>query len=102
MIRWSRRPSAPIVMSTATFSSNCSVEPQASVQLAYAIDRPMSAAAGMVVTEMKTPMRALARASVNETTPTIPARTATTTENRFGLSIRLETGRTPSENALGV
>ncbi len=36
MIRWSRRPSAPIVMSTATFSSNCSVEPQASVQLAYA------------------------------------------------------------------
>jgi hypothetical protein len=27
----------------------------------------------MVVTEMKTPIRALARASVNETTPTIPA-----------------------------
>jgi len=102
MIRWRRRPSAPIVMSTATFSSNCTAEPQASVQLAYAIDRPMSAAAGMVVTEMKTPMRALARDSVNETTPTIPARTATTTENRFGLSIRLETGRTPSENALGV
>jgi hypothetical protein len=34
----------------------------------------------MVVTEMKTPIRALARASVNETTPTIPARTATTIE----------------------
>jgi hypothetical protein len=45
----------------------------------------------MVVTEMKTPIRALARASVNETTPTIPARTATTIENRSGLSMRLET-----------
>jgi hypothetical protein len=32
----------------------------------------------MVVTEMNTPIRALARASVSETTPTIPARTATT------------------------
>ena len=102
MIRWRCRPSAPIVMSTATFNTNCTAEPQASVQLAYAVDRAMSAAAGMVVTDMKTPMRALARDSVNETTPTIPARTATTTENRFGLSIRLETGRTPSENALGV
>jgi hypothetical protein len=47
-------------------------------------------------------MRVLARDSVNETTPTIPARTATTTENRFGLSIRLETGRRPRENASGV
>ncbi len=47
MIRWMRRPSAPIAMSTATFSSNCSAEPRPSVQLAYAIDRPMSAAAGM-------------------------------------------------------
>ena len=45
MIRWRRRPSAPIVMSTATFSSNCTAEPQASVQLAYAVDRAMSAAA---------------------------------------------------------
>ena len=62
----------------------------------------MSAAAGMVVTEMKTPIRALARASVSETTPTIPASTATTTENKFGLSMRLETGRTPSEYAFGV
>ena len=30
---------------------------------------------------MNTPMRALARASVSDTTPTIPASTATTTEN---------------------
>ena len=56
----------------------------------------------MVVTEMNTPIRAPARASVSETTPAIPARTATTIENRFGLSIRLETGRTPSEYSLGV
>ena len=99
MIRWRRRPSAPIVMSITTFSSNCSAEPQASVQLVYAADRATSEAAGIVVTEMKTPMRVLARDSVNETTPTIPARTATTTENRFGLSIRLETGRTPRRAA---
>ena len=51
---------------------------------------------------MKTPIRALARASVSETTPTIPARTATTIENKFGLSMRLETGRTPSEYNFGV
>ena len=56
----------------------------------------------MVVTEMKTPIRAPARASVNETTPTIPASTATTSENKFGLLIRAETGRSPAEYSLGV
>jgi hypothetical protein len=49
-----------------------------------ASDTPPSAAAGMVVTEMKTPVSALDLASVRETTPTRPARTATTTENRLG------------------
>jgi hypothetical protein len=52
----------------------------------------VSAVAGTVVTEMKTPIRAAARASVSDTTPTIPAKTVTITENRFGLTIRLETG----------
>jgi hypothetical protein len=47
-------------------------------------------------------MRSTGRASVSDTTPTIPARTATISENRFGLSIRFETGRTPSEYARGV
>ena len=46
--------------------------PRASAQLEYARDRPTSAAAGMVVTEMDTPMGALDRASVSDTTPTIP------------------------------
>ena len=55
----------------------------------------MSAAAGIVVTEMKTPMSAFARAWVSETTPTTPASMATTTENRFGVLIRSETGRKP-------
>ena len=40
----------------------------------------MDAAAGMVVTEMKTPISALARACRMDTTPTIPAMTATATE----------------------
>ena len=68
----------------------------------YAIDRPRSAAAGIVVTEMNTPISALARASVSDTTPTMPARTATMTENRSGLLMKSETGRTPAEYGSGV
>ncbi len=83
-------------------SSSCSVEPAASCQLWYTTDRPTSAAAGIVVTEMNTPIRAPARASVRDTTPTRPAMTATTTENRFGELIRSETGRTPCRYAPGV
>ena len=52
-------------------------------------------AAGIVVTEMNTPMSVLDRASVSETTPTTPASAATMNENQFGVLIRLETGRTP-------
>ena len=48
-------------------------EPRASLQFSNASDTPMSAAAGIVVTEMKTPMSAPVRASTSETTPTIPA-----------------------------
>ena len=59
----------------------------------------MSAAAGIVVTEMKTPMSAPVRASTRETTPTIPASVATTMENTFGVLIRSDTGRTPTLNA---
>jgi hypothetical protein len=62
----------------------------------------MSAAAGIVVTEMNTPISAPAFARVSDTTPTIPARTATTTENRLGELIRSETGRTPERYSLGV
>jgi hypothetical protein len=57
----------------------------------------MSAAAGIVVTEMNTPTSAPVRAWVRNTTPAIPASTATTTENRFGELIRSDTGRTPTE-----
>jgi hypothetical protein len=48
-----------------------------------------------VVTEMNTPMSALALDSVSDTTPTIPASTATITEKMVGLLIRSATGRTP-------
>ena len=78
------RPAAPTAMSTPTLSSSCSADPAASVQLAKAIEMPTEAAAGMVVTEMNTPIRALARASVSDTTPTIPASTATMTEKTSG------------------
>lgn len=82
-------------------SSSCSNEPRASPQLAKAHETPMSAPAGMVVTEMKTPSRALVRASARDTMPTIPASTATATEKKFGVSIRLDTGLIPSSNARG-
>lgn len=75
--------------------------PQASSQLANAHETPMSAPAGMVVTEMKTPRRALVRASASETMPTTPASTATTAEKKLGVLIRFETGLTPSSKALG-
>jgi len=69
-------------------SSSCSMDPPASPQLEYAIDRPTEAAAGMVVTEMNTPIRALARDSVRDTTPTTPASTATMTEKTLGALMR--------------
>ncbi len=62
----------------------------------------MPAAAGMVVTEMNTPISAPAFASVSDTTPTTAATTVATTENRFGELIRSETGGTPCRNATGV
>ena len=76
----------------ATFNSNWMRDPRASLQFSNAHDSPMSAAAGIVVTDMKTPMSAPVRASTTETTPTIPASVATTTENTFGVLIRSETG----------
>jgi hypothetical protein len=72
------------------------VDPHASLRLPNAADTPMSDAAGIVVTEMNTPMSVLDRASVSETTPTTPASAATINENQFGVLIRLETGRTPA------
>ena len=63
---------------------------------------PIDAAAGIVVTEMNTPMSVLALASVSETTPTIPASTATMTENTSGELMKSATGRSPARNGPGV
>jgi hypothetical protein len=95
MRRCRRMASAPTTISTTTFSSSWYVEPRARSQSAYATDRPMLAAAGIVVTEMNTPISAPARDSVSDTTPAMPASTATTTEKKSGLLISAETGRTP-------
>ena len=73
------------------------MDPHASRPLPKAADTPMSEAAGIVVTEMNTPMSVLDRDSVSETTPTTPASAATINENQFGVLIRLETGRTPAD-----
>ena len=94
-VDWVRSPTAPTTMSRTTLSRSWNTDPRASLQLEYAIDTPTEAAAGMVVTEMNTPMSALARASVRDTTPTSPASTATITEKMSGALIRSATGRTP-------
>jgi hypothetical protein len=69
----------------AMFSRSGSSEPRASCPLPKAADTPTSAAAGMVVTEMNTPIRVLVRASVREITPTIPASTAAMAEKASGV-----------------
>jgi len=51
---------------------------------------------------MNTPMSALALDSVSDTTPTIPASTATMTEKTLGVLMRSATGRTPCRNSAGV
>src|SRR6185437_10526143 len=94
--RWLRRAAAPTRISSTTLSRSWNVEPRAARQLWKATDSPMSAAAGIVVTEMNTPIRAPALASVSETTPMIPAATAMMTENMSGLLIRSDTGLRPS------
>src|SRR5215813_291103 len=103
IIRCVLRPAAPTVTRTAMLRSSWNADPLASCQLENASDTPTSAAAaGMVVTEMNTPMRALALASVRDTTPTSPARMATMTEYMLGVSMRSETGLVPDRNEAGA
>ncbi len=73
-------PTTPTTTKITTLSTSCSRAPLACVQLAKAQATPSWAAAGTVVTEMKTPIKALALDRVAETTPATPARTATITE----------------------
>lgn len=89
----------PTTISTRMFTTSWMAEPRTSDQLVNAVETAMSAAAGIVVTEMNTPSRALLRASVSDTIPTIPARVATATEKKFGVLMRLETGRNPRSKA---
>jgi ATP-binding cassette, subfamily C, bacterial CydC len=100
--RCPRSASAPTMMSRLTLSSSCRADPPASCQLLNATDTAMSAAAGMVVMEINTPISGPALASVRDTTPTIPATTATTTENRLGELIRSETGLMPCRYSSGA
>ena len=86
-------------MITATLSSSCNADPGLRPQLEDAIDTPIEAAAGMAVTKMNTPIRASARA--RDTTPTMPASTATTRKYPSGVSMKSATGRTPSGTGPG-
>ena len=63
-----------------------------------AIDSPMSAAAGTVVTEMNTPTSAPLFAEVSDRTPAIPAKTATTSDQRSGSVMNPVSGRSASSS----
>jgi hypothetical protein len=67
------RTTDPTTIRIPTFSRSWASDPAASFHLCSALETPMSAAAGMVVTEMNTPIGALVRDSVRETTPTMPS-----------------------------
>ena len=95
MTRCTGSPVIATAVRTVTLRRSCRTKPQVSLSLPKASDTPVSEAAGMVVTEMNTPIRVLDRASVSETTPTTPASRATMKENQFGVSIRSETGSAP-------
>jgi len=95
MARCTGSPAIATAVRTVTLRTNWITELQASLPLPKASDTPASEAAEMVVTDMNTPIKVLDRASVSEMTPTTPASKATMKENQLGVSIRLETGRTP-------
>jgi hypothetical protein len=57
MARCTGSPALATAVRTVTLSRSCRTEPQASLSLPKASDTPASEAAGMVVTEMNTPIK---------------------------------------------
>ena len=66
-----------------------SIAPRQSDQLPSAAEMPMFAAAGIVVTETRTPISAPDLVEVRESIPAAPAKRATMTENSSGLTMNL-------------
>ena len=66
-----------------------SIAPRQSAQLPSAAATPMLAAAGIVVTETRTPISAPDLVEVSESIPAAPANRATITENSSGLTMNL-------------
>ena len=62
----------------------------------------MFAAAGIVVTEIRTPTRAPDFALVSESTPAVPAKAATMNENSSGWEMKSVSGWTSAEKPSGV
>ena len=65
--------------------ASCSELPATSLHRPKARPRQMLAAAGIVVTEMNTPTRPLARWEVSARTPAAAAMTATMNDHTFGV-----------------
>ena len=93
---WNRKVAAPVAMRMMMLRPSCEHAPRASAGLVMATATPMLDAAGMVVTEMRTPTSAAWRAPVSEIAPATPARTATRMAKRSGLLMKLVRGRSPS------
>ena len=68
------------------------IAPRQSAQLPRAAATPMLAAAGIVVTEISTPISAPDLAEVRESIPAAPAKTATMTEKASGLAMNWVSG----------
>ena len=68
--------------------ASCAAAPPAWPQSPYAAATPMFDAAGIVVTEISTPIRAPDFALVSESIPTIPAANATVNEKTSGFEMK--------------
>ncbi len=82
----------PARTSAIRLIESCAAAPPSSCQSRKAPATATLAAAGMVVTEISTPIRAPDLAAVRESTPAVPARTAPSTEKRSGCEMNCVSG----------
>ena len=88
----------PARMIAIRLMASWAAAPRNSVQSWYAAATPTLAAAGIVVTEISTPIRAPDLAVESESTPATPASRATMTENGSGCEMNSVAGWSPSSS----
>src|SRR3712207_2134681 len=86
----------------ATLMPSWASEPRKAGQSEYAAETPTLAAAGIVVTEISTPMSAPDLAVLSDRIPAVPAQNATKNAKKSGLAIDDERLWSRSLNVSGV